>query len=164
MTGGKLLIVDDETDIREVLVDSFRGTDLEVYTASNGEEALKLAQQHRFDTILSDLNMPVMDGMTFLRQLRKAQNLTPFVVLTGHGDKQAAIEALKLNAFDFLEKPWELEALKDVIAKAIELGQQYNQWNSDEDLVSGLQDIRKDNADEAIMRMKTQSRNRADNK
>lgn len=152
--NGKLLIVDDEKDITEVLAETLSEIVAEIHCACNGQEALEKVSQHRFDAILSDLNMPVMPGMDFLRNLRKAGNLTPFVVLTGHGEKKAAIEALKLSAYDFLDKPWDDAELMAIIAKAIELGQQYNLWSQEEDLINDLEGMKSKNADKAILRMK----------
>ena len=151
---GKLLIVEDEPEIRELLTETLADSVEEIQTANDGLEALEKIRKNKFDAILSDINMPRMDGMSFLRQLRVEGILTPFVVLTGHGDKKTAIEALRLNAFDFLDKPWKVEEVKDVITRAIELGLQYNEWTSDPDLVEGLQNIRTENATEAIYRLK----------
>jgi DNA-binding NtrC family response regulator len=160
--NGKILIVDDEVDITEVLSEVLSETALEIQTAHNGKEALDKIHSEQFDAVLSDLNMPVMPGMELLRTLRKEGCYVPFVVLTGHGEKKAAIEALKLSAYDFLDKPWNDDQIISIMAKAIELGQQYNLWCHDQELVSGLDGINAENAEAAIIRMKTEAANKKD--
>jgi DNA-binding NtrC family response regulator len=153
-----LLIVDDESDIVEMLQDLLQDVADEIHTASNGEEALAKVHSHKFDAILSDINMPKMNGLSFLRKLREENIFCPFIILTAHGDKQAAIEALKLSAFDFLEKPWRQAELCAIVEKAIELGQQYNYWESDEaELVEGLQEVKQRNTEAALYRLKKAS-------
>ena len=88
--------------------------------------ALDMLTRHKFDAIVCDINMPKMTGLDFLMELRKQDALCPFVVITGHGDKAAAVEALRFGAFDFLDKPINLENLVKVVERAIELGLKIN--------------------------------------
>ncbi len=94
--------------------------------ASNGKEALELTTKQTFDAILTDINMPIMNGIEFLKSLRANGNETPVVILTGHYDKELVIQALRLGAFEFLDKPWSEENLADVIGRALELGAELN--------------------------------------
>ena len=122
-----ILIVDDEADIRFILGEQLMELkqthpELRISFAENGREALKLAERTWFDTVISDLNMPAMSGLEFLLEVRTREMHTPVIFLTGFGDKTKAIEALRLGAFDFLDKPWKHEHLLSVANEAIFFG------------------------------------------
>ena len=151
---GKLLIVDDESDLLDIITDYLRNDVADIHRASNGLEALEKIRKESFDAVLSDINMPKMTGMELLTNIRKEGFLTPFIILTGYGDKKSAIDALKLNAYDFLEKPCDPIQIVQIVTKAIELGQQFNAWKEDKDVVVDLQTVRDSNAIEAEMRLK----------
>ena len=151
---GKLLIVDDEIEIIELLTNVLKASVKEIHTAKNGQEALEKLKTEHFDAVLSDINMPKMDGLNLLKQIRNEGIQIPFVILTAHGDKKLAIEALKLLAYDFLEKPWEDEELITSINRAIRLGRQFECWNVDPEFSDLLKEVRDDNAREAIYRLK----------
>jgi YesN/AraC family two-component response regulator len=120
---GRLLIVDDEDGIRKILSEILRQSASSIQTASNGKEALALIKAGSPDVVLSDINMPMMSGLDLLAQVRSMGVETPFVFLTGYGDKEKAIEALRLGATDFLEKPFNPDVVIEVIGKAFELSQ-----------------------------------------
>jgi DNA-binding NtrC family response regulator len=122
MGTARILIVDDEEDLRDVLAHQLKPLGAEIVMAENGRQALDLVREHWFDTILSDISMPEMTGLEFLSRMRALGRETPFVILTGFGDKAKAVEALRLGAFDFMEKPWEPEQLRRTMSQAIELG------------------------------------------
>ena len=92
------------------------------------EESKKLLEKRRYDAIVSDVNMPKMNGIEFLKFIRSENIPTPFVILTAYGDKDLAIQALKLGAFDFIDKPWELENMVQTVLKALDLGFELNRW------------------------------------
>ena len=85
MSSAKVLLVDDEKDFTDTLSERLQMRDLEVYTASSGPEAIELAGQHRFDTVILDLQMPGMDGIETLKNLLAADADLQVIVLTGHG-------------------------------------------------------------------------------
>lgn len=123
----KVLLVDDEVDLLDILKVDIESLGYETRTASNGQEALNIMKQVKegrlwIDAILSDINMPVMNGLTFLRELRTLGLETPFVFFSGYGDKEKTIEAIRLGAIDFLEKPYDPEMLLVTMRKAAELG------------------------------------------
>jgi YesN/AraC family two-component response regulator len=118
----RLLIVDDEPDIREILRESLASHIDMIFEAANGEEALEKLKTVSVHAILSDVNMPKMSGLELLKQLRAQGDSTPFIVLTGFGDKKMVIDALRLGAFDFLDKPWTETDIIDVVERAIQLG------------------------------------------
>ena len=145
-----LLIVEDEPDVREILSLQLRSRVDFIASAGNGKEALGLMQDYEFHAILSDINMPIMDGLTFLEELRKEGNPIPFVILTGYGDKEKTIKALRLGAFDFLDKPWDQATLFQSVEKAIELGQSLNFWSEVDDVQEGLEDLRRETSERGV--------------
>lgn len=122
MSDTRILIVDDEEDLRDVLSHQLKGLGAKIELAENGRVALEKVASTWYDAILSDISMPEMNGLELLHGLRSLSLEIPFVILTGFGDKAKAVEALRLGAFDFLEKPWEPESLRRTMGRAIELG------------------------------------------
>ncbi|HET7747439.1 MAG TPA: sigma-54 dependent transcriptional regulator [Vicinamibacteria bacterium] len=101
----RVLVVDDEEAIRSSLQMIFEYEGYECLQAANGPAALKIAEREQPDLVLLDIKMPQMDGLEVLRELKARDNPPPVVILSGHGTVQAAVEATKLGAFDFIEKP-----------------------------------------------------------
>jgi len=119
---AKILIVDDEEGIRSVL-NRVLGKSHETRQASNGAEALQAAQEFRPDLLICDLKMPELDGIGVLRGLQE-RNLDPLVImLTAHGTVETAVEAMKLGAFDYLRKPFDVDEVRVVVDKALSIGQ-----------------------------------------
>jgi DNA-binding NtrC family response regulator len=124
-TKPTLLIVDDEPDLLELLSDEAIGQQFQVETAKNGKEALERLTRpsaNRIDAVLSDINMPLLNGLELLSEVRKAGLETPFVFLTGYGDKEKAVLALRLGAMDFLDKPFDRKHLHHAMRRALEYG------------------------------------------
>ena len=117
-----LLIVDDEPGLVNVLTQLMEDHAMEIHVASNGKEALEKIKTGAYDAVLSDINMPEMSGLELLARVRQTSLETPFVFLTGFGDKEKTIEALRLGATDFLDKPFDPEIVINVLRKALELG------------------------------------------
>ena len=118
MSSAKVLLVDDEKDLTDILSERLQMRDLEVYTASSGPEAIELAGQHRFDTVILDLQMPGMDGIETLKRLLRADADLQVIVLTGHGTISKSVEAMKVGAAEFFEKPIDIQVLSDKIGDA----------------------------------------------
>ncbi len=118
---GRLLIVDDEPGLRTILEEVLRNTVSQVETASDGKDALQKIRAGSVDVVISDINMPVMDGIELLANVRDLQIECPFIFLTGYGDKEKAVEALRLGATDFLDKPFDPDEIIAVVRKAMEL-------------------------------------------
>ncbi|MES2746334.1 MAG: response regulator [Bdellovibrionota bacterium] len=118
VTKKTVLIVDDERDLLEVLRSDVAEMGYQTLTAENGQEALAMVAQHPIDIILSDINMPKLTGIEFLALLRKKGFQHPFIVLSGYGTREEAIQLLRLGAFDFLAKPTSFEKLKERIGAA----------------------------------------------
>ncbi len=123
---ARLLIVDDEDDLRELYRDLLGRLTPHIEEARNGKIALEMCRQNKYDAILSDINMPEMNGLDFLEALRLSNINTPFVISTAYGDKTNAIRALRAGAYDFVEKPVKNSYLIDVMSAAIEVGQNLN--------------------------------------
>ncbi len=121
--GRTVLIVEDEEDLNEILADLLSPICDKILTASNGEEALQLIETFpEICAVLSDIKMPKMDGFELLRQIRSNFNPVPFVILTAYGDSQNYLKAIQLNATDFLEKPFDQNAVMTIMQRAIAYG------------------------------------------
>lgn len=151
--NGRLLIVDDEPEIRELLHEALSSIAAEVEVAVDGQEAYEKIKTGQFTTVLSDIKMPRLSGLELLAKLRAENNFIPFIILTAYGDLPKTLEALKNGAMDFLDKPWKDEVLIEVVNRALELGQEMHRWGSEESAIAGLEDIRSESSEEAIHRL-----------
>lgn len=115
-----VLVVDDEPAICWGFRELLRGEGHEVTIASSAEEALKVASKCLPDTIVLDVRLPGMDGLTALKQLRAKTNDAPVVVMTAFGNLETAVKAVEEGAFDYLTKPFELSEANDVVRRALE--------------------------------------------
>ncbi len=102
---ARILIADDEAGLREFMGDALRLDDHDVVEAADGREAIKLLEARSFDLLITDLRMPHVDGLTLLRKVRAELPEVEVIVLTAHGRVDTAVEAMKLGAFDYLDKP-----------------------------------------------------------
>ncbi|MDQ0153766.1 sigma-54-dependent transcriptional regulator [Robertmurraya andreesenii] len=118
MGAAKLLIVDDEKDLLQLLVKRLARKGYEVHSAETAEDALMILKNDFFDVAIFDIRLPKMDGITLLKETKKIQSDVEIIVLTGHGTIETAIEAMKYGAFDYLTKPYQLTDLELTIQKA----------------------------------------------
>jgi DNA-binding NtrC family response regulator len=105
---SKILIVDDEAAIRSALKEVLEYEGFTISEAPDGETALKMVLKESFDLIFCDIKMPKLDGLDFLSELKKEEINVPVVMITGHGTIDTAVEALKRGAYDFIQKPLDL--------------------------------------------------------
>lgn len=119
---AKLLIIDDERGIRNTLREILADEGHEVEVAENGKQGLEMAQAKAYDLIFSDIKMPEMDGIEVLKALKDGEEAidTPIVMISGHGDVETAVQALKLGAYDFLLKPLDLNRILITTKNALE--------------------------------------------
>src|SRR5215470_2763876 len=117
---GSALIVDDEASVRSVLVRTLSPQGFVCSTASNGEAALSLLDEREFDVVISDLQMPGISGLEFLKQCRAQHPHTVFLMITAEDDVQVGIEAMKRGAADYLVKPFHIQGLSRSIERALE--------------------------------------------
>jgi signal transduction histidine kinase/FixJ family two-component response regulator len=116
----KILLVDDEEDIRDVLDISLSDLGYEVFTAKNGEEAFQIFRNVNPPIVLTDIRMPIMDGIELLQKIKKENTDTEVIMITGHGDMDLAIKSLKYEATDFITKPINDEVLGFALERAHE--------------------------------------------
>lgn len=114
-----LLIVDDEDVVRDVLYDLF-SEDHMCHAAATAEQALAYLNEQTYDAVLTDISMPGLSGVELLGHLRREQPDTPVIVVSGIGDREHAKGLMRLGAFDFILKPFTLEAVEQSVARALE--------------------------------------------
>ncbi|MBP7001794.1 sigma-54 dependent transcriptional regulator [Amaricoccus sp.] len=121
-TPGKALvaIVDDEADMRESVAQWLQLSGFETTSFDSAEAALKALSPAFAGVVVSDIRMPGMDGMALLRRVQTIDPALPVILMTGHGDVPMAVEAMRIGAFDFVEKPFEPDRLADLVQKASE--------------------------------------------
>jgi DNA-binding response OmpR family regulator len=114
-----VLIVDDESEIREILSIHVARCGFDFIEAEDGQRAIETVRAQKIDLIISDIMMPRMSGMMLLRSLRAEGFNCPFIFVTAYPSKEATVEALRLGAFDFIEKPFESEDIVKLIREAV---------------------------------------------
>jgi two-component system nitrogen regulation response regulator NtrX len=119
---SKILIIEDEEPIRRVLVRILTDEDssFEIHEASDGKKGLDLIKNDSYDLVLCDIKMPKVDGIELLQRTRKTNSTVPFIMLTGHGNIETAVESMKLGAYDFISKPPDLNRLINSVRNALE--------------------------------------------
>lgn len=119
MARKSILVVDDEKSQREILEMILSGEGYDVTTASSGEAALKFVADRHFDLVLTDLKMTGMSGLDLLKELTDFDKSIIVLLLTAHGTVDSAVDALRLGAFDYLQKPYDREKLLETISRAL---------------------------------------------
>lgn len=117
--AARILIVDDEADMREYLSDALREEGYEVKTSENGEEALEQVRIFNFDLAIIDIRIPGISGLAVLHYIKKTSRETMIVMMTGHASLETAVEALREGAYDYLIKPFPMEKLLSVLKRGI---------------------------------------------
>ena len=117
---ARILIIDDEKSIRRTLREILEYENFKVEEAADGLEGLTLVQKEKFDIILCDIKMPKMDGMEALDKFMEANVDAPIIMISGHGNIETAVEAVKKGAYDFIQKPLDLNRLLVTIRNALD--------------------------------------------
>ena len=134
-----VLVVDDEKEMRDLIGSQLEQLSLNYIEAADGSSALEIVQKSDVDLIISDVKMPIMDGLEMLEQLRKKQYHQPVIILTGEGSKESAIKAIRYDVTDFIEKPYNpqnlLESATEALSKSAELKKIKRQNNTQNILV-----------------------------
>jgi DNA-binding NtrC family response regulator len=117
---GSILVVDDDPDIREVLADRLESLGYRVLTAANGMEGLETLERQNPQLVLLDIEMPGMNGLEMLGQIRKREHDVPVIMITAYGTIERAVEAMKEGAYDFIPKPFEPDHVALIVSKALE--------------------------------------------
>jgi DNA-binding NtrC family response regulator len=118
IVGRRVLLVEDELRLREMLTRAVREMDFEITAAPSAEQAMRLLENHSFDIAIVDLNLPGMHGLTFLETTHQRWPSLQSIILTGFGDLDAARKAIRIDAVDFLTKPCPLGELELALGRA----------------------------------------------
>lgn len=116
----KILIVDDDDVCRELLRETIAGQEVEIFLAADGIEALKFLHADALDILITDLNMPRMDGLKLLAEARGIHPHIVSIIITGYGTLESAIEAIRQGAYDYIQKPFKIGQIEIVTRNAIE--------------------------------------------
>lgn len=119
MARKSILVVDDEKNQREILETILSGEGYDVTTASSGEAAVKFVADRHFDLVLTDLKMTGMSGLDLLKELTDFDKSIIVILLTAHGSVDSAVDAMRLGAFEYLQKPYDKEKLLDTVSRAL---------------------------------------------
>jgi len=148
------LIIDDEPDIRELLAMTLARMGLDFHTAANLEEARQLLSNYEFDVCLTDMRLPDGNGVDFVRYIVSAQPRLPVAVITAHGNMEAAVEAMKNGAYDFVSKPVDIQQLRQLVVQAVALSANDQKKSASNDPVNtentAIDTIQTENTDSAF--------------
>src|SRR5881296_351578 len=131
----KLLLIDDEADVQYSFRRIFDSPEIELTAASSGEEGLRLIPRVKPDLVIMDVRMGGISGLETLRKLRQTNARLPVIMMTAYGTTQTAIEAMKLGAYDYLLKPFDVPKLKELVAAALKAARDMKQVVSYEPLL-----------------------------
>jgi len=120
MKKKRILVVDDEQDVRETLESVLAKLDYDPIVAPGGKEALELIKQNKIDVVLSDLYMPEMDGIELLKRVKTENRNIVFLMITAHPTIETAVDAIKKGAYDYLTKPFHIDEVKMKLNRALE--------------------------------------------
>ena len=120
MSSGKIMVVDDDRNLLELMNMMLRAADYEVAAVRDGEEALAAAKAHVFDLSVVDLRLPGIDGITLMQDLHQINPEMPVIILTAHSSVKSAVEAIRMGAFNYLAKPFDSDELLMQIERALE--------------------------------------------
>ena len=134
MGKAKILIVEDEQGVRELLKDKLESLDYEVFCCSDGKEMAKILKSEYPNAILMDIYLPGVDGISLLSDIKREHEELPVIMITGHATVDKAVECMKIGAYDFLEKPFDLTRLEIAVKNAV-------QFNKLSRRYSGLESI-----------------------
>jgi DNA-binding NtrC family response regulator len=127
---GRVLVVDDNTRARQSMADALAAAGHEVLASGSAIEALKLTDKQAFDVIITDLQMPGMDGLAFIRALAERKSEAQVVMVTAFASVASAVEAMRYGAFDYIEKPFDVEQLEELVARALRHGEKVGRRSS----------------------------------
>lgn len=119
MQKTRVLAIDDEEIVLQSVERILAEEGFQIDLCSSGKEGLNLALANEYDLVLSDIRMPEIGGMRILRDIKRAKPSTPVVIFTGYGTVQSAVQAMKLGATDYIEKPFTPDLLAETVKKAI---------------------------------------------
>ncbi|MDR2395536.1 MAG: response regulator [Endomicrobium sp.] len=120
VSKGKILIVDDEQAIRDLLIQEFVSLGYDVLFAVDGQDAISKITSNKINVVVSDIKMPKVDGITLLKTIKDKSPETEVVIMTGHATMDNALYAMRSGAYDFVQKPFNIDELSALVEKAME--------------------------------------------
>ncbi len=114
----KVLLVDDEEEFLEIMAERMRARDIDVTTTTSAQEAIKMIDNNMYDAVVMDFMMPEINGLEALKTIREKNPETQIILLTGYATIDKGVEAIKAGAYDFIEKPADLDELSEKIKQA----------------------------------------------
>src|SRR5205085_5948576 len=127
---GNVLVVDDNTRARQSMADVLRAAGHEVHACASAMEALKQLEKNSFDVIITDLQMPGMNGLEFIRAIEERKVEAQVVMVTAFASVSSAVEAMRHGAFDYIEKPFDAEQLEQLVERALRQAEQEGKRSS----------------------------------
>ena len=123
MKNGKplALIIDDESSIRDLMRYTFEPNNIEVIAADNGKAAITLLENNAVDVIITDLLMPTMTGLAFIREMKKRRISIPIIIITAYGNNEMVREIIEEGVFKLIEKPLDFDVLIPIVHEALAL-------------------------------------------
>ncbi len=115
----KILVVDDEEGARELFYTILSGEGYKVTLANDGEAALNLLKGDPYDLVITDIKMPVMDGLQLLQEIRKTGSKTDVIMVTAYGEVETYLKAMSLGAAEYINKPIRIKELKRIVHKVV---------------------------------------------
>ncbi len=115
-----ILVIEDKESMAEMLKETLESEGYSVFIAEDGEKGIKLLRENRIDLVLTDLKVPIKDGIDVLKASKEENSMVPVIIMTAYGSVETAVEAMKLGAFDFITKPFDTDHLLMMIKRAIE--------------------------------------------
>jgi len=122
MASRKLIVIDDEQSVCELIKKLFEGGDYDVTGFNDPEEGLKGVAEQNPDCVLLDIKMPKVGGVEVLSKIKEHNPQQRVIMITGYGDLESAMESMKLGAYDYITKPFDLEFIRAVVDKCISGG------------------------------------------
>lgn len=120
--SANILVVDDEKDTCLLLRQVLEKEGYVVDSANSGAEALNILRKKKVNLVITDLNMPEMDGLSLIREARKLKTNTKFIMMTAYGEIETYLDAINMGVFDYLNKPMEISDIRNAVKKALQVG------------------------------------------
>jgi len=125
----KILIIDDEPNFLILLDRTLQDEGYQIFKTEKSQEALSAMESQTFDLVITDLAMPDIDGIELMQRIKKIYSSLPFIIITGVGTVEKAVEAMKKGAYDFITKPFELDLIHTTVKRALEYGELHRELN-----------------------------------
>ena len=136
--GQTILLTDDDYEMRYAMSETLRRCGYTVDIATGGNEAIRKFTSKKFDMVITDVRMANGDGVHVLKEIKRHSPDVPVVLVTAYGTIDNAVEAMKLGAFDYIMKPFSVDALEDLVRRGIESAQKVNKTSSEEGNIRGI--------------------------